>query len=68
MESETLIYGLAKDATERWQEQLLCAPGRLLSSAEVESVKTAAAADGFHSFRVTAWDGSPPDFTKVLNI
>lgn len=67
MESETIIYGLAKDATKRWEEQILSAPGRLLTPEEVEKVKAAAAVDGFHSFRVNTWYGTPPDFTNVLN-
>ncbi len=65
MKSETLIYGLAKGNTESWQEDLLYAGGQCLTEAQIERVKTAASANGFHSFRVAAFDGSAPEFKSA---
>jgi hypothetical protein len=60
---EYLLYGLRKGETERYTEVLLA---RLASPAAAEKIKALAKADGFHSFRIAKFDGSPPDFTKVL--
>jgi hypothetical protein len=61
---ETVLYGLPKDATERYEEVLL------LTNATpelIERVKVLASRDGFHSFRVAEIDLSiAPDFTKIL--
>lgn len=61
---ETVLYGLPKGATERYEEVLLLTN----ATAElIERVKVLAAKDGFHSFRVATIDLSvPPDFTKVF--
>lgn len=61
---EILVYALPKGETERWTESLLSTQCR--SKVEIEALKKRAAADGWHSFRVTTWDGSPPDFSKVI--
>lgn len=62
--TETVLYGLPKGATERYEEQLLltnATPNR------IEHVKQLASRDGFHSFRVAVVDlAVPPDFTKVI--
>jgi hypothetical protein len=62
---ETVLYGLPKGATERYEEVLL------LTNATpelIEKVKTLATKDGFHSFRVAEIDLSvPPDFAKGVN-
>lgn len=61
---ETVLYGLPKGATERYEEVLL------LSNAtpkKIEQVKALAAQDGFHSFRVAEIDLSiAPDFAKAV--
>jgi hypothetical protein len=66
MTNETVLYGLPKDATERYQEQLL------LTNATpelIERVKVLAARDGFHSFRVATIDLSvAPDFGKTVRV
>lgn len=62
--TEIIVYGLAKDATERWQEDLLSAKAR--TQADVAAVMAAASKDGYHSFRVATWDGSAPDFAATL--
>ena len=62
---ETILYGIPKGATERYEEVLL------LSNAtpeKIEQVKVLASRDGFHSFRVAIVDlSTPPDFTQVIN-
>ena len=61
---ETVLYGLPKGATERYEEQLL------LTNATpelIEKVKVLATRDGFHSFRVAEIDLSKkPDFGKAV--
>lgn len=51
-----LVYGLAAGENEAWAEDLLATTCRTL--ADVDAVKTAAAKDGFHSFRVARFDQS----------
>jgi hypothetical protein len=62
---ETVLYGLPKGSTERYEEVLL------LSNAtpeKIEKVKVLASQDGFHSFRVAYVDlSTPPDFVKAIN-
>ena len=65
MNPELIVYGLAKAATERWQEDLLAV---CKTSEQVERVKAAAAKDGFHSFRVAEYRGGKPDFRKAVNL
>ena len=64
MTREILVYGIPRGETERHTEDLLATKCR--SQADIDAVCTAAARDGFHSFRVTTFDGAQPDFTKVL--
>ena len=64
MEKQILVYGLARGQTERYTEELLAESCR--NEADIEKVKAAASRDGWHSFRVAYWDGSPPDFTRVF--
>ncbi len=62
----TVLYGLPKGETERYQEVLLLTN----ATAElIERVKTLATRDGFHSFRVAVIDLSvKPDFTKAVRL
>lgn len=61
---ETVLYGLPKGATERYDEVLLLTNG---TPERIAKVKELATKDGFHSFRVAVIDLSkPPDFTKVF--
>lgn len=61
---ETILYGLPKGATERYEEVLLLANA---TPEKIERVKVLATRDGFHSFRVAEIDLSvAPDFTKVV--
>jgi hypothetical protein len=61
---DILIYGLARGETERYTEVLLST--QCVTEAEVKAVIERASQDGFHSFRVTTYDGAPPDFTKAV--
>ena len=62
--TETVLYGLPKGATERYEEVVL------LTNATpelIQRVKVMASKDGFHSFRVANIDLSQaPDFTKAI--
>ena len=61
---ETLLYGLPKDATERYEEVLLLTNA---TPDKIERVKVLASKDGYHSFRVAKIDLSiAPDFGKVI--
>lgn len=63
MNTEYLLYGLPKGETERYTESLLATrPTRDAAEAIIERAKL----DGWHSFRIATFDGSPPDFTNVL--
>lgn len=64
MDKQILVYGLPAGETERHTEDLLATKCR--TPEDVERVKAAASKDGWHSFRVVTWDGSPPDFRNVL--
>lgn len=60
-----LVYGLPKGCAERWQESLLAESCR--NADDVARVKAAASKDGWHSFRVTTWNGDAPDFAATLS-
>lgn len=63
---ETLIYGLEQGQTESYMETLLCT--NATTEEQIQKVIDYAKEHGFHSFRIAYYDGSKPDFTKVLNI
>jgi hypothetical protein len=64
MESQILIYGLPQGETRDYMEQLLATNCR--TPADIDAVKSAATSQGWHSFRVTTWNGSPPNFAKTV--
>jgi hypothetical protein len=66
MKTEILIYGLERGETRDYMESLLATNCK--TPADIEKVKAAAAAAGFHSFRVTTYDGSAPNFAKAVNL
>ena len=66
MKTEILIYGLERGESRDYMETLLATNCR--NAADIERVKEAASAAGFHSFRVTTYDGSPPNFAKAVNV
>jgi len=66
---EIIIYGLAKESTQDWQEDLLaCFPDTVNTQSNIAKVIEAASAQGFHSFRVANYNGEMPDFGKAFNI
>ena len=66
---EILIYGLEKGENRDYMETLLANFPKTGNAAQnVERVKAAASAAGFHSFRVTTYDGSAPNFAKAVAI
>jgi hypothetical protein len=63
---ETLLYGIPKGATERYEEVLLLTNA---TQEKIERVKDLATRDGFHSFRVAQIDlSTPPNFRRTLNV
>jgi len=64
MKSQTLLYAIPKGQTERYTEALL--HSNITSAAHAEQVKEIASKDGWHSFRVTTWDGSAPHFKDYV--
>lgn len=63
---EILIYGLAKDATQDWQEDLLSTNCK--TEQDIQKVLKVAKEHGFHSFRITTYNGEAPNFIKAINI
>ena len=65
-EVETLIYGIPAGETERYTEALLCT--KASTKENIQKVLTMAKAAGYHSFRITTYNGEKPDFIKALSI
>lgn len=63
---EILIYGLEKGETREYMETLLATNCR--TPGDIDAVKAAASAQGWHSFRVTTYDGAAPNFAKAVNV
>jgi len=63
---EILIYGLEKGETRDYMETLLAT--KCKTPSDIEKIKAAASAAGFHSFRVTTYDGAAPNFEKAVNV
>ena len=64
---EILVYGLAQGETRDYMEELLaCFPVTDKAAANIEKVKAAASAHGFHSFRIAGYAGEAPDFAKAV--
>jgi len=70
MSKEILIYGLPKGETRDYMEDLLaCFPVTDKAAQNVEAVKAAASAAGFHSFRIAGFvPGTKPNFAKAVNV
>ena len=61
MSKQLLLYGLKKDDCQRYMETLLSDKCR--NDSEIEKIKQLASIDGYHRFRVAAYDLSePPKF------
>ena len=70
MKPEILIYGLEQNETRDYMESLLaCFPVTDSAAANIEKVKAAASAAGFHSFRIAGFvPGTKPNFVKAVNV
>jgi hypothetical protein len=66
---EILIYGLAKNETRDYMEELLaCFEDNSLTITNIERVKLAAIEHGFHSFRVATYNGEKPNFAETVTV
>jgi len=66
---EILIYGLARGETRDYMESLLANfKDSANTASNIERVKAAATAAGFHSFRVATYNGEAPNFAKAVNV
>lgn len=68
MTREILIYGLKQGEHRDYMEDLLaCFPANDKAAENIEKVKAAASAHGFHSFRVAGFvPGTVPNFAKAV--
>lgn len=66
---EVLVYGLAQGETRDYMEELLaCFKAGANPTSNIERVKAAASAAGFHSFRVAGYAGEAPNFAKAVRV
>ena len=63
---EILIYALPRNATERYQEDLISV--KCKTDQDIERVKAAASAQGWHSFRIAYFNGERPNFAAAVNV
>jgi hypothetical protein len=70
MNKEILIYGLKQGETRDYMEDLLaCFQVTDKAQENIEAVKAAASAQGFHSFRIAGFvPGTKPNFAKAVNV
>jgi hypothetical protein len=70
MKQEILIYGLKQGETRDYMEDLLaCFQVTDKALDNIERVKAAASAQGFHSFRIAGFvPGTKPNFAKAVNV
>lgn len=66
---EIIIYGLPQGETRGYMEDILANfASNANDAANIEKVKTAATAAGFHSFRIAFYSGEAPNFAKAVNV
>lgn len=66
---EVLIYGLERGETRDYMESLLANfPKNDNAAANIEKVKAAATAQGWHSFRIAYYNGEAPNFAAAIAI
>ena len=66
---EILIYGLERGETRDYMENLLANFLKDNNAASnIEKVKAAASAQGWHSFRIAYYNGEAPDFAKAVRV
>lgn len=63
---EILIYGLEQGQTEQYMETLLATNCK--TDGDIQKVIIHAKKHGFHSFRVTTYNGEKPDFADTVAI
>jgi hypothetical protein len=63
---ETLIYGLAPNETRDYMESLLSTNCK--NEDDIQKIISAASNAGYHSFRITTYNGEAPNFANTLNI
>lgn len=64
-----LIYGLERGETRDYMESLLANfKDSANTASNIECVKAAATAAGFHSFRVATYNGEAPNFAKAVTV
>ena len=66
---EILIYGLERGETRDYMETLLANfKDSANTASNIDKVKAAASAQGWHSFRVATYNGAAPNFAKAVNV
>ena len=66
---EILIYGLERGETRDYMENLLANFLKDNNAASnIEKVKAAASAQGWHSFRIAYYNGEAPNFAKAVRV
>jgi hypothetical protein len=66
---EILIYGLERGETRDYMETLLANfKDSANTASNIERVKSAASAQGWHSFRIATYNGKAPNFAKAVNV
>jgi hypothetical protein len=66
---EILIYGLARGETRDYMESLLANfKDSANTASNIERVKAAASAQGWHSFRVATYNGEAPNIAKAVTV
>ena len=66
---EIIIYGLPCGEKRDYMEDILANfPVTDKANANIEKVKAAAAAQGWHSFRIAYYNGEPPNFAAAIAI
>ena len=69
MKREILIYGVASGESRDYMEDLLaCFNSGANDALNIERVKAAASAEGYHSFRIAYYNGEKPNFEKAISI
>lgn len=66
---EIIIYGLPKGEKRDYMEDILANFASSANDASnIEKVKAAASAQGWHSIRVASYNGEKPNFAKAVNV
>jgi hypothetical protein len=63
---EILVYGLERGENRDYMETLLATNCK--TAQDIERVKAAASAQGWHSFRVATYNGEAPNFAKAVAV